>query len=122
VVRGALELNPPLMTLGRVLMAPPLVNVTLRGQSVADLLDDLREQTNHEWYIDDDFRFHWVPFEGRYREQWLVDDGLLMAELQPESLLDVAAQVMEVEPDGGTWTDYDGTVPVLWPSRRVVRL
>lgn len=111
------------LKLGSVLMAPPLVDIEISGQTVLDVLTELRNQTGHEWMLDDTaLTFSWGPREGRSHEHWIVDDGALFERVQHGSLLDEPAQVIEIEPDGGRYTSINPNAPIYWPRSEVVRL
>lgn len=119
--RSGIDGRVPLK-LGQLLMAPPLVDINFTGQSLMGIIDQLAQDTGHEWWIDDDLQFHWAAYQGRYHERWLCDDGRFLRDIQQPTLLDTQSEVIEIEPSGASFSAKNGYVPVLWPTQKVVKL
>lgn len=100
--------------------APPHVDeYEFRGQSVLQVLVDLMELTGQEFWIDEQLRVSWVPWQVRYRPVVLTDADGLLGPLPGESLQEQAREVHEVR-HGVDWTVVDLRIPSVWP--RVVTI
>lgn len=110
------------VTIGPVLVAPPVVNYEFKRQTLLSVLTDLSRLTGQQWTINERLQFTWRSQIGRYREFVLIDDGKFLSRLQRTPLADQHREHIEVEPSGRTYTAYDRTTPALWPSQEIVRV
>lgn len=108
------------VTLGRLVIAPPLVDLNLDGQSLADVLAELTSLTGQEWTIDDDLTFNWVMRQGTTHDFVITDDGRLFPDVQFDS--GHTGEVIEVDDAGRRFVAYSGEAPRLWPSQETERV
>lgn len=95
--------------------APPHVDeYEFTGQSVLQVLVDLMELTGQEFWVDEQLRLSWLPWQARYRPVVLTDADGLLGPLPGDSLQEQAREVYETR-RGIDWTVYDLRVPSVWP-------
>lgn len=110
------------VTIGPILVAPPIVNFEFKRQTLLSVLTDLSKLTGQQWTIGNDLQFRWVSQIGKYREFVWIDDGKYLPRLQRTPLADQHREHIEVDPAGRTFTAHDRTTPALWPSQQIVRI
>lgn len=111
------------VTVGAIVEAPPVIaSYEFKGQSLLTVLADMQQQSGQAWLITNDLQFEWRQQVGRYRELTLVDDGRYLSTLQRTPLADQAAESIEIEQSGRTFTARDGTAPLLWPAQQIERI
>lgn len=110
-------------TVGSILEAPPIIaQYQFTGQKLQDVLTELAERTGHHWTIDHQGIFHWVSISGVSHDYILIDDGLFRDKLQRRPLREEFSESIEVEDTGRTFTVYNPSVPLTWPSQEIREL
>jgi hypothetical protein len=111
------------VTLGKVLDAPPVINIfEFRKQTALAALEELASRSGQEWELDEGFRLNWVPRQGRHHELWITDDGSLFDSISLGSLSDRTAEAIETAQDGREFRVHANESPATWPKQEVVRI
>lgn len=106
--------------LGQFTICPPLVDIELSDQSLADVLAELADLSGQEWYLDERLRFHWVMRQGVYREFMVTDDGRLFPSIALAG--EDAAEFIEVDDAGRRFVSHSPEAARLWPAQVAERI